>query len=104
MSTQTTTSKNLKKEENRDLIVLELYKSLKNTGLGSIKKGIIEHIAESVLDHFGGKKVKVETVLEAINDGGLGKYGKTFNFTAQEVGGWIYKKTRENQAKNKDKI
>lgn len=50
-------------------------------------------ISETVLEAF--PKVKIEVILQAIENGSQGKYGRTFRFCAQEVCIWIREYQKE---------
>lgn len=58
----------------------------------------IENMVKDIISEF--PKVKPEDVLKAIRNGGLGKYGKTYKLSTQEVCIWIREYVKEKNKVN----
>lgn len=73
----------------------ELVIALDRTGIGNVEENILDRISIAILQNF--KDVNLSFLLEAINDGGLGRYGRSYRFSVQEICLWIYSKLKVNQ-------
>ncbi len=71
----------------------ELVLALDRTAIVNIPDNIIEKIYEDIRTSF---KLKTNNfIVQAIRDGGLGKYGISLRFSVQTVGYWINRKAKE---------
>ncbi len=67
----------------------QLVLALDRTGLKNFEDKIIDKIFYDIITKF--PRLKIELICEIINDGGFGEYGRTYNFSTQEIGVWIKK-------------
>ena len=84
----------MNKEEVNLKIKNKLVLALDRTGMTDVENHILDKISFDILQNF--KEVKLSFLLEAINEGGLGKYGRTYRFSVQEICLWIYSKLKIN--------
>ncbi len=81
-----------KLQEKEMKIKKELVIALDRTGITDIEENILDRISIAILQNF--KDVPLDFLKEAINEGGLGKYGRSYRFSVQEICLWIYSKLK----------
>ena len=79
-------------EEVNIQIKKKLVLALDRTGIIDVENEILNKISFDITQNF--KHLDLSFLLEAINEGGLGKYGRSYRFSVQEVCLWIYSKLK----------
>ena len=81
--------------ENEMKIKGELVLALDRTGLKNFEDNIIDKVFYDIMTKF--PKLEIKLICEIINDGGFGEYGRTYNFSTQEIGLWIKKRLQKQE-------
>jgi len=76
-------------------VKLSLYVAFERTGTPmETTVNAIDYVAETIIVEF--KELTCEQIIEALRNGGLGKYGRTYKLTIQEICIWIRTYIKEN--------
>lgn len=75
-------------------IKLGLIVAFERTGSIIETENQINYIAETLINEFA--ELNSEQIIEALRNGGLGKYGRTYKLTIQEICIWIRTYIKDN--------